>query len=284
MAERVGDGVLKVQAILLAFLEDVLIDPLVDGLGINLEGPDESCEEFDAPWVSEDGLHVRDIHTELVSKAALHFKWELAENTIHGGDSLVAHGNLGKVWVLEVPVVRFFSLATDSLSLSSCVVPFAGLKLGNFTFSKEGDLAFKFILDCALDVPRGADVLDIDNGAFVLLTRDLEVNINTHLTVSDDATGDVKAAEHFLELADDQFGVVGVSFLWLSVNLEKRDTRSVEVDQELVVLLNSRCGVLNTYTSNQTGLELLPAPSGLSQSERSSPGLCNRSRKVYRQA
>ena len=134
-------------------------------------------------------------------------------------------------------------------------------------------MAFEFILNCALDVAGGADVLDIDNWALVLLARDLHVDVHAHITSSDVAIGDVKAVEHLLKLTDDQLGVVWVSFFGVSVDLEEGDSGSVEVDVILVVLLESGGGVLNSNTCNQRGVELLPAPSGLSRSERSSPGL-----------
>lgn len=89
VAEGVGNSLLEVFALGFAVGEDVLVYPLVDGLGVNLEGPDQAREHLDAPWVPEHVLHIRDIHTELVSEAALDFEWNLAEDPVHGGYSFV---------------------------------------------------------------------------------------------------------------------------------------------------------------------------------------------------
>ena len=76
---------------LFAALINVLINPFVDRLRVNLEGPDESCEKFNAPWVSKNIFYVRNIHSKLVCESALHFEWYLSEDAIHGRDSFIGH-------------------------------------------------------------------------------------------------------------------------------------------------------------------------------------------------
>ena len=57
--------------------------PLVNCFGVDLESPNESGEEFNAPWIPEDVLHVCNVHTKLVAESSLHFKWDLSKISVH---------------------------------------------------------------------------------------------------------------------------------------------------------------------------------------------------------
>ena len=58
MTESMHDGILIINSFFLAALVNILVDPFVDRLGVNLEGPHETGEKFDAPWVPKDVLHI----------------------------------------------------------------------------------------------------------------------------------------------------------------------------------------------------------------------------------
>ena len=78
MTKGVSYGLLEVLVRFLALTVDVLVDPPVDSLWVNLKSPDQPREHLNAPWVPEHVLDIRDIHTELIGKAALDFKWNFA--------------------------------------------------------------------------------------------------------------------------------------------------------------------------------------------------------------
>ena len=89
MTESVANGVLKVHMILFAVFEDVLVNPFVHCFRVDLERPNQPGEHFDAPWIPEDSLDVRNIHTKLISKTTFDFKWHFTENPVHGRYSFV---------------------------------------------------------------------------------------------------------------------------------------------------------------------------------------------------
>lgn len=50
------------------------VHPFVDSFGVNLQRPHNSSEQFHAPRVSEDLLHIGDVHAKGVGETALDFE------------------------------------------------------------------------------------------------------------------------------------------------------------------------------------------------------------------
>ena len=136
--------------------------PLVDSLWINLKSPDDSGEEFDAPWMPEDLLHICNIHTKLIAESSLHLKWDLSKTSVHGRNSLVRNGNLWKIWVLEESVIWFIVLFAKSLCHSSICIKSSSFSFNFFSFFEHPDMAAILILDGSLDILSTSNVFDFD--------------------------------------------------------------------------------------------------------------------------
>ena len=58
MTESVNHCVLVIDIFFLAAFINILVDPFVDSLWINLKCPNKSCEKLNAPWVPENIFHI----------------------------------------------------------------------------------------------------------------------------------------------------------------------------------------------------------------------------------
>ena len=132
------------------FIKDDL--PFVDELWIDLEAPDETCEHFNRPWVSEHVLNIWNIHTELVAEALLDIEGDFTQYAVDLGDSLVSDGNLRKIGVLEESVVRLFLF--DAQSHSSVIIWLISASLGerDLSTAEHLDVTTILILDSALSI------------------------------------------------------------------------------------------------------------------------------------
>lgn len=99
------DHFLEVKVLAIGCSKNVLVDPFENYFRVNLKTPNESGEHLDRPTVPKDVLHILHVHTELVTEALLDVEWDLTEDAVDGGDSLICHRNLGKIGILEEAIV-----------------------------------------------------------------------------------------------------------------------------------------------------------------------------------
>ena len=58
MTESMNHCILVIDFFFNAAFINILVDPFVDSLWINLKCPNKSCEKFNAPWVSKNIFHI----------------------------------------------------------------------------------------------------------------------------------------------------------------------------------------------------------------------------------
>lgn len=158
----------------------MLKDPHEDEFGINLQGPDNTSEHLDRPWVLEDDLSVSDIETEGVAEAPFNFKRHLKQILVAAGNALVRNANHGKIRILEEAVIWFFHHGADKSSLAIFFFEIARLRFGFLALLHKDDLAAVLILDSTLNILRIVDRFNFDARARDLLTVNGKVNVNTH--------------------------------------------------------------------------------------------------------
>ena len=146
--------------------------PVVDELGVDLEGPDEASEHFNGPGVTEDVFDISHIHAELIAESLFDIKWNLAQNAMNLRDSLICHCNLGQVRVLEEAIVWLLILDTQS----HCAIHvglIASSLWQDFLAAREHiNVASIFELDSTLDVLRASNIFDFHTGTLVLFSLD----------------------------------------------------------------------------------------------------------------
>lgn len=81
--EALLQHILEIEALFEAVSINVLVDPNERNLGIDLERPDKSGEKFDAPWVFEHHLDIKDVHAELVAESAFDFEGHFFKESVH---------------------------------------------------------------------------------------------------------------------------------------------------------------------------------------------------------
>ena len=217
-----------------------------------MEAPNETGEHLNGPGVAEHVLDVRDVHTELVAESLLHIEGDFAQDAMDFGNSLIGHSDLRKVGILEESVVRLFFLDTEGDSPVHVGLVAARLWEWDLTTGEHFDVTTIFELNGALDILRSGNVLNFDTGRLVLFTLDRDVDIDTELAVLDLSVRDAEGLEEFLELADDQLGVVRVSGLLVGDNLEKGHASSVVVNQHFVALVDGLgCVLLHLDAFNE---------------------------------
>ena len=203
-----------------------------------MKGPDEAGEHFNGPRVAENVLHVGNVHTELVAESLFDVEGDFAEEAMDLRNALVGHSDLGKIGILEETVVGLFFLDTEGHSAVVIGLISAGLWKRNLALVQKCDVASIFVLDSALNVLGASHVFDLDAGGLVLLALHRKVDINTKLTVFDLSLRDAKSLQKFLQLTNNEFRVVRVSWVRSGDNLEERHAGPIVVDQDLVAFVN----------------------------------------------
>ena len=218
--------------------------PFVDELGINLERPDETGEHLDGPGVAEDILHIGHIHTELVAESLLDIEGNLSEDAVNARDALVGHSDLRKVRVLEETIIRLFFFDSQGHSAVNIGVISARLRQWDLTAGEHLNVTSILILYSSLSILRSGNILDLNARAFVLLTLNREVNIDTKLSIFNLSFGDAKTLKQLLQLTNDQLGIVRVSWLGSGNNLKEGHAGAVVVNEHLIALIDALCRVL----------------------------------------
>ena len=146
--------------------------PVVDELGVDLEGPDETSEHLDGPGVAEDVFNISHIHAKLIAESLLDIKWDLAQNAMDLRDSLICHCNLGQIRVLEEAIVWLLVLDTQGHSAVHVGLIASGLWQDFLATCEHIDVASVLILDSALNVLGASNIFDLDTGTLILLSLD----------------------------------------------------------------------------------------------------------------
>jgi len=160
------------------------------------------------------------------------------------GDSLVCYSYLRKIWILEEPVIRLFFLDAQSHSpIDICIVS-ARFGKRNLSSTEHLNVTTILILYSAFTIFGAGNIFDFDAGALIFLSLDREVDIDAKLAVFDFSIRDTKAFEELLKLTNDKLGIVRMSGLSSSHDLQQRHSSSIVVDQYLIVLVDTFCCVL----------------------------------------
>jgi len=152
MAEVFFNDHLEIQIFALHVSKDVLVNPFVDELGVDLKRPDKTSEHLDAPWVPEHVLHVGHIHTELVAEALLHIEGDLTQDAMNLRDSFVGDSDLRQVRVLEETII--WLVLFDAQSHGPVIVGLVASCLGkrDLSASEHLNVAAVLVLDSPLDI------------------------------------------------------------------------------------------------------------------------------------
>lgn len=150
----------------------MLVNPVVDELGVDLEGPDKASEHFNGPGVAEDVLDISHIHAKLVAESLLDIKWDLAQNAVDLRDSLVCDCNLGQVRVLEEAVVWLLVLDTQSHCAVHVGLIASSLWQDFLAAGEQIDVTSVLILDSTLNVLGASNIFDLDTRTLVLFSLD----------------------------------------------------------------------------------------------------------------
>jgi len=170
VSELVLNHILEVNLLLLTVTVDVLVHPLVDSLGVDLESPDESGEELDTPWVLEDVLDIGDIHTKLVAESLLHFKWDFSEAAVHARDPIIGHKDLWKIWILEESVIRLLLLLSEGLCRTGVGIEASSLSIWLLAILEHLNVASELVLHSTLHILGSSHILDLNTLTLHLLS------------------------------------------------------------------------------------------------------------------
>ena len=221
VAKVLLDDNLEVCVLVVAVVENVLVNPnrtcesskmsyddtsrylpFVDELRVNLERPDEACEHLDRPVVPKDVLDVSDVHTELVAETLLHIEGDFAEDAMNARNTLIGHGDLGKVGVLEESVIRLFFFNAKPLCATRALIKLARLTHWDLSARQHLDVATVLVLNGTLAHFRAGKSLELNSGTLVFLSLHGEADIDTQLSILNGSVRNAQAFQKFLQLTN----------------------------------------------------------------------------------